>query len=51
MSCGGKMRLLAVVLVRAVIHKFLSHLGVPSEPPHAMNTKSAPTRRRCSSVT
>jgi hypothetical protein len=30
--CGGKLRLLAVILERAVIRKILSHIGLPSEP-------------------
>jgi len=31
-DCGGKMRLLAVILDRAAIRKILSHIGLPSEP-------------------
>jgi hypothetical protein len=41
-DCGGKMRLLAVILDRAVIRKFLSHVGLPSEPPKPAAARAPP---------
>jgi hypothetical protein len=40
--CGGKLRLLAVILERAVIRKILSHIGMPSEPPTPTVARAPP---------
>jgi hypothetical protein len=40
--CGGKLRLLAVILERAVIRKILSHIGLPSEPPTPTVARAPP---------
>jgi hypothetical protein len=41
-DCGGKLRLLAVILDCAVIRKILSHIGLPSEPPTPAAARAPP---------
>jgi hypothetical protein len=41
-DCGGKMRLLAVILDLSVIRKVLSHIGLPSEPPTPAAARAPP---------
>jgi Putative transposase len=45
--CGGRMRLLTVVLERAAIRKVLVHLGLPLEPPDGASTRGPPEDDGC----
>jgi hypothetical protein len=40
--CGGRMKLLAVILDRATARKILIHLELPSEPPAAAPARASP---------
>jgi hypothetical protein len=41
-DCGGKMKLIAVILERAAIRKILMHIGLPSEPPALAPARASP---------
>jgi hypothetical protein len=41
-ECGGQMKLLAVILDRAVIRRILSHIGLPREPPTPAAARAPP---------
>ena len=41
-KCGGKMRLLAVVMQQAAIRKILGYAGLPSEPPRLAPARASP---------
>jgi hypothetical protein len=40
--CGGKMKLIAVILERAAIRKILTHIGLPDEPPALAPARASP---------
>ena len=40
--CGGRMRLIAMVLERTAVRKILAHLGVSNEPPRPTPAQSPP---------
>jgi hypothetical protein len=46
-QCGGRMRLIAVVLERAAIRKVLAHLGLPIESPEGASTRGPPGDDGC----
>jgi hypothetical protein len=44
LECGGRMKLIAMIEEPAVIEKILSHLGLPTEPPHAHPARPPPAQ-------
>ena len=41
-SCGGRMRLLALIEIPAVIRRLLGHLGLPTEVPTPRPSRAPP---------
>jgi hypothetical protein len=42
LKCGGRMRLLAMIDKPDAIARILDHLGLPTEPPHALPARAPP---------
>ncbi len=41
-NCGGRLRFIALIQEPEAIHKILSHLGLPTEPPRVARARDSP---------
>jgi hypothetical protein len=44
-TCGGRLRLIALVKTQATIKKILGAMGLPTEPPHPHPARPPPSAR------